>query len=840
MNAIYKSIWNARHGTFVAVSENTSCAGKAASSCTSVAGVVGRIALGIMAMSVALAWTADAFAQQPTGGVVSAGSARINSGANGMLINQSSANVLIDWQSFNIGAGQSVRFVQPGSASVALNRVLGSDPSSILGNLSANGKVFLVNPNGVMFGKSASVNVGALVVSTRDIHSADFMAGNYRFSGGSDGAVDNAGAIHAADGGYVALLGATVSNTGRIEANFGSVALAAGNVLTLQLSNDQLLSVGVDQGAVRALVQNGGLIQADGGRVLLTTQGAGTLLQSSVNNTGVIRAQHLENHDGVIQLMADMQSGTVNLGGTLDASAPDGGNGGFIETSAANVRVPADAKVNTSAAKGQSGNWLIDPQDFTIGSGATDNISGATLSGLLVTNSVTITTATGPDTLVAGTPPLSNLHTAVDGNGDINVNQAVSWTASSSPTTLTLNAVRDVNVNAAISATNGNLAACCGRDVNVNAAITTVNGSVLLGAGRNLNLNAVAAMTTTDGNLMLCAGNDINIGAKITLTRGSSIPAQSLNLPLGLVIGAGNNGTGTGTVNFSALVPAAPITGPNAPVRIIYNPTSYTTPTDYLAHFTLTGGATLTQQMLVFAGGGDKTADGNTATTLTSLKGNPAGVSLFAAPGSSANFSGANVGVGKTITHTGYSLTGASANNFALPVSCCGPIVGRTTGTILAAVVVPPVVVPPVIAPPPVAVPPPVVVPPPVGLPPPVVLPPPVALPPPPVEAPTPVVLPPPVALPPPVEIPLPVGVSLPNEVPPSLVVSPAVALPPPAILPPQVFLVPPPTGVPPQFVWTPVDVPPVFVQPPPIDVHVAPPPDTVIPPNRPRKQDRN
>ena len=823
MNAIYRSIWNARHGTFVAVSENAGCAGKAASSCTSGRGGAARLTLGIMAASVALACSGTALAAQPTGGVVTAGNAQINSNATGMLINQTTNNVVIDWQSFNISAGQSVRFVQPGSSSVALNRVLGADPSSILGSLSANGKVFLVNPNGVLFGRGASVNVGALVASTRDIGNADFMAGNYHFSGGADGAVDNAGAIHAADGGYVALLGAKVSNGGRIEANFGTVALAAGNALTLELSGDQLLSVGVDQGAVRSLVQNGGLIQADGGRVLLTTQGAGNLLQSAVNNTGVIRAQHLENHDGVIRLMGDMQSGTVNLGGTLDASAPGGGNGGFIETSAAHVQVGADARVSTASALGRGGNWLIDPQDFTIGGGATDNISGATLSALLVTNSVTISTATGPDTIVPGTPPTSFRNTAMNGNGDINVNQAVSWTASSSPTTLTLNAERDVNLNAAVTATNGNLQACCGRDVNVNAAITTVNGSALLGAGRNLNLNAVAAMTTTDGNLMLCAGNDINIAAKITLTRGSSIPAQSLNLPLGLVIAAGNNGTGVGTVIFSPLAPAAPVTGPRAPVRVIYNPTSYATPTSYLPHFTLTGGATLTQQMLVFAAGGDKTANGSTATTLSSLKGNPAGVSLVAGAGSAANFNDANVGVGKTITHTGYSLAGASASSYALPVSCCGPIVGRTTGTILAALVVPPVVVPPVVVPPVVA--PPVVVPPPV-------------------QMPVPAGLPLPGETPLPTEVPLPLEVPLPIEQPGATQVAPPVevaplALTPPPLSAPALLVVPRPTGAPPQLVRPPVDVPPTLVQPP-VDLHPAPPPDSEIVPKRPRKQDRN
>src|SRR6185503_20698750 len=102
-----------------------------------------------------------------------------------------------------------------------------------------------------------------------------------------------------------------------------------------------------------------------------------------------------------------------------------------------------------------------------------------------------------------GAPPVTTFNTGPNGNGDIFVNDAVSWTATPSTTTLTLNAARDVNVNQAITATNGNFVACCGRDVNVNAAITTTNGSVLLSAGRNISLNLSAAMTTTDGNIEL-------------------------------------------------------------------------------------------------------------------------------------------------------------------------------------------------------------------------------------------------------------------------------------------------------------------------------------------------
>ncbi len=254
------------------------------------------------------------------------------------------------------------------------------------------------------------MNVGGLVASTLNISDSDFMAGKYNFSGASTASILNQGSINA-DGGYVALLGANVSNQGVISAKLGTVALAAGNAMTLDMAGDGLLNVTVNQGAVNALAQNGGLIQADGGQVLLTAQAAGTLLQSVVNNTGVIQAQTIENHNGTIRLMGDMQNGTVNLSGTLDASAPNGGNGGFIETSATNVKIANDAKITTAAAHGLTGTWLIDPTDFTIGSVAGDDIAGVTLSALLVTNSVVIDTATGINATNAGaTPPVTGYH----------------------------------------------------------------------------------------------------------------------------------------------------------------------------------------------------------------------------------------------------------------------------------------------------------------------------------------------------------------------------------------------------------------------------------------------
>jgi len=701
MNCTYRSIWNDTTGTFVAVSENAKSSGKKTSSGRSVASSCSRFALQALALGVALSFGANVYAL-PTGGAVAAGSASISAGALGTTINQSTQNAAINWQSFNIASGEAVRFNQPSSSSVTLNRVLGADPSSIFGSLSANGKVFLVNPNGILFGQGASVNVGGLVASTLNIADADFMAGNYKFSGASSAAVLNQGSINA-DGGYVALLGANVGNNGVISAKLGSVALAAGNAMTLDVAGDGLLNVTVNQGAVNALVQNGGLIQADGGQVLLTAQAAGSLLQSAVNNSGVIQAQTIQKHNGTIKLMGDMQSGTVNVAGRLDASAPNGGDGGFIETSAAHVKVADNAIITTQSVLGKTGTWLIDPVDFTIAT-AGGSITPAALVVLLGSNDVTVhTTATAPDTA-------TDRYGTVAGAGDITVANDVVWGAA---TTLTLDAVHNVIVNADITATTGSLVLKAGTDVIANAnpgagiTMTTAGGNMTWTAGNDIwvkagvvggitatgtgankanmtwtagrDIKIDSAVTTTDANFTACCGRDINITAAMTMTRGTG------------TLKAGNDGSGLGVAGVGGTVVFSgaghyTVTGPATDVGVYYTPTSYAAPHDYSGNFTLSGGgtlATMTPHMLVFAKGNDKDYDGGTAATL-SFKGTPTlGGDVTLVPGT-ATFDSPNAGANVGIGYTGYSLGGVDAAKFSLWDSCVAPF-GRTSANITAA-----------------------------------------------------------------------------------------------------------------------------------------------------------
>jgi filamentous hemagglutinin family protein len=415
----------------------------------------------------------------PTGGTVVDGSAGISQSGSVTNINQSTNKAIINWQGFSIGANETVNFNQPGSSSVTLNRVIGNETSVISGALNANGQVFIVNSAGVLFGKNAQVNVGGLVASTLDISNANFMAGNYVFSGNSQASIVNQGRIRAHDGGYVALLGKTVSNDGVISARLGTVAMAAGNQITLNFGGDSLLDVTIDQGTLNALVENKRAIIANGGQVIMTAKAADAVLSAQVNNSGIIQARTMAAltggsgktrpaKTGSIKLIAD--GGTTNVSGKLDASAPKGGDGGFIETSGNAVNIAKGTKVTTLAANGKTGNWLIDPNDFTIAASG-GNMTAADVVSNLATTNFEISTA------AVGTP---------GGNGDINVNQALNWNTAQ---TLTLTAERNININSAITASSGGLTLNAANQISATAAVSV--GTFTLAGG---NWNQIGAV----------------------------------------------------------------------------------------------------------------------------------------------------------------------------------------------------------------------------------------------------------------------------------------------------------------------------------------------------------
>jgi filamentous hemagglutinin family protein len=500
---------------------------------------------------------------------VTSGAATISGeGTTAVTVTQTTDKTAINWTGFSIGSGESVAFIQPGSNSIALNRVTGTDASAIYGTLSSNGKVYLINPNGILFSATAQVNVGGIVASTLDISDSDFLSGNYSFSG-SGGSVANNGTITASDGGYVLLLGNTVGNSGTITAGSGTAALGAGSQITLDFEGDGLLGLTVDSAALGALAANSGTISADGGAVyLLSAAVADTLAGTVVNNSGTIRAQSVAEVNGKI-ILSGGTNGTVTNSGTLDASGPDsgatgglvkvlgetlnladgtlinvsgdagggaalvGGNyqgggaeqhattttvvagatinadaittgdggmvvvwsdgtttfagtitarggsesgdGGSVETSGKTLDVRDTACVNTTAAHGTIGNWLLDPDDYTI-----DSSNVGTLTTNLATSNITISTSA----------------VGMGGSGDITVSTPVLWDSTNS---LTLSAYRNIYVNSTI--TNSAGASVTLRVDNTGTSIGTVSfasgGQIATTGAVSIYYNPKTTTTTT-------------------------------------------------------------------------------------------------------------------------------------------------------------------------------------------------------------------------------------------------------------------------------------------------------------------------------------------------------
>ncbi len=407
MNRIYRLVWNRALGVLQVTSELARGRTKGGRSayggrCRAewLAGVALSLPLGALAATPSTGITATGAAVTaassaaanalPTGGTVTAGTGTITQGGSTLTVTQQSQNLSLNWQSFNIGRQSTVDFVQPDASAIAVNRIADTNGSQILGHLNANGQVFLINPNGVLFGQGAQVNVGGLVASTLNVADGSLGSDSLNFSGNGNGSVTNRGTLTAATGGYIVLLGNQVSNQGVIRAQLGSVALAGGSAVTLAFNGDQLLDMRVDQGTLNALAENRQLIVAPGGQVLMSASAANNLLASVVNNTGVIEAAGVSTAGGAVRLVASggdaIDSGSITVSGvkggsvqvlsdqdvsvtgTIDASGTQGGGsirvgggyqGGEGLQTATVTYVGANAKLDADATQSGNGGSVV-------------------------------------------------------------------------------------------------------------------------------------------------------------------------------------------------------------------------------------------------------------------------------------------------------------------------------------------------------------------------------------------------------------------------------------------------------------------------------------------------
>ena len=459
----------------------------------------------------------------PSKGVVTSGLATINQNGNITNINQTSNKATINWQDFSIGKNETVNFNQPNSSSITLNRVIGNEKSIINGALNANGQVWILNSNGVLFGKNATINTSGLLATTAELLDKDFNVGNYNFKNATTNSIINQGTIKIANNGSVILASNEVSNEGTIKAIKGNVHLIGADSYSINLNGNSLVNLRVAKGALDSMVSNSGTVIADGGEIFLTTNAVDELLKGVVNNTGIVEANSIDDITGHIEIFA--HGGEAKVAGTINAE------GGFIETSGSHIKFSDTLALNA----GTGGTWLIDPNNIKIVSDASSEAnvdsSGAPIYSSL--DDTTILRASTIETqLNSGTSVI--VETAEAGTnleaGDIFLTTNINKT-SGADATLTLKAHRNIFFGddyttptsfGSITSTSNKLNVVLWSDSNGNnnggiwlpegSSITTNGGHIWMGGG--------AGSTTWNG---LTVADSYAVGSSFASAEGNSV-----------------------------------------------------------------------------------------------------------------------------------------------------------------------------------------------------------------------------------------------------------------------------------------------------------------------------
>jgi len=572
------------------------------------------------AFMASLLMSAAVFANPELGNIES-GNVTVTQSPNTETINQSSSQAIINWNSFNIGAKEHTHFQQP-QGGVALNRISPlQGVSQIYGELTATGRIILVNPMGVYFGPSAHVNVGSIMVSTSGISNENFLAGRYIFDQPSSyhGSVINEGEIKTADYGLVALMGTSVVNHGVIEAHLGTVALGSGEKFTIDFTGDKVLNFSVDSAATSAGVdQNGqplkhgventGSLIADGGQVLVTAKAAQHVLDNVVNFSGVAQARGVSQQGGVIILSGE--GGSVHVSGKLIASNSYGKGGKVKVLGDHHVTLASSTNIDTSGTTG-GGEILVggnehgagpemNALDTTVEQGALLN-ANALLSGdggKVVVWSNDTTNFDGTISATGGSLGGNGGFVETSGHNVLNIGDNAFVNTMSSdgsmgtwlldPADLTISS----SSNSAVTSSSPFEPSGTGSILNVTTLTNALSsGNVIVettssGSGGNGDITVATPISWSGSNsLTLSAYRDLTINSNITNTAGANLVLQANNA------GAFDVGSGHGLVTNNATLT---LSG-GGTVHVFYNPSAYTTPTSY----SNAGTDTLTAYMLV-------------------------------------------------------------------------------------------------------------------------------------------------------------------------------------------------------------------------------------------------
>lgn len=522
--------------------------------------------LGWTALTLASLAFQDAVAG-PAGATYNPAEVSVTQSGNATTVSQSTNRAVIDWQSFNVGRNESVHFAQPGAASSTLNRVQAGQESVIAGRITAPGQVIIQNSNGVIFTDSAKIDVGSLVATSVGISARNFAEGKLIFdqAGNPAARVRNEGQISVADKGLAAFVAPGVANAGVITAKSGVVVMAAGQAATIDLYGDGLVSVAITDPAtgkpagMDALVQQGGVIRADGGTVILTAEAAAGIVNSAINMSGLVQARSTSTQGGKVALVSG--SGGVKVAGRIDASSEGAAPAGSVQIAGTSVGIDQGAVIDAHAAGSGNGgsvtaiaaNDLRLDGNISAGSAAGNGgrVNTSAKAGHLSVGSTASVSVAAP----GGIPghwlidPATLTVVETGGNGDSTVDAGVIEAALAGGS-VTLQATDLIDIQAEIAPTSlgGNpaglqlIADGANGRVRIAAPIRIIGGNLAVRATRGIDLVGNAVVDAGPGTVWLQTGT----AGSITQSADSAILAGALGLyAADISLPSFNNNVGT-------------------------------------------------------------------------------------------------------------------------------------------------------------------------------------------------------------------------------------------------------------------------------------------------------
>ena len=624
----------------------------------------------------------------PTGANVTGGAATVSGQGTGRVtINQSSDRAFIEWNSFSVAKGESVRFNQPSASSVTANKVVGVAPSDILGAVSANGRIILINPNGIFFGKGSTIDAAGLIATTLDLDKDSFLAGGkFKFSSAADisASVVNEGTLTISDAGLGALVAPHVRNSGALVANLGTVVLASGKAFTVDFTGDGLITfalgegiastlVGADGQPLKAQVEQAGEITA--GRIVLSSAAAREVVNQSVNVSGLVRAGSAgRNADGSISLRGSnsvavaagaevsgakvtIDADNVSVAGNISASS--------IQLTGDHVAVLAGASLSSDGGSilvggdWQGSNGVRQAITTTLEAGATIDAGqgGKVVLWSDVTNADSVTTVAGLVRALGGRIETSG-H-LLELPGVVQAGIGGSWLLD--PT----------NVTITTTSTTGTLAG----DL-LNAGVTNIKATDIqtaVNAGSTVTILATGTFTLSTP---LAFAPATGVTGTLTLNNLAGTMGTTSNVTLSGSGGVSNSGAGV--VNLSIfsngiIYVQAPIVSTNGPINVALQSANQTTNnTGVVANITVSSNITTRGGYLVIdATGGTINGLGTSAPTITrgadlATSGKGGGITINAAINTTTT------GAVASATTTGGNFVIADSGQFSLQTQSLG------------------------------------------------------------------------------------------------------------------------------------------------------------------------